>query len=215
MTKMVFSPGIAPALKKPEKIQEYLDSIKYNAGKCTRSPRLVYELNEAHCFEGAMFAAACLEQAGYQPLVLDMIAEDDDDHVVAVYKVHNCWGAVGKSNFTTLRYREPVYRSLRELVMSYFDFYFNTNGFKSLRTYSRPVNLHRFDYLDWRTTDKDLDIIGQYLNSVPHYPLLTKAQIRLLAPATTSLLSSSLIGSNPDGLFVPGTKKYSVRKPES
>jgi len=91
--------------------------------------------------------------------------------------------------------------------MSYFDFYFNTNGFKSLRTYSRPVNLHRFDYLNWRTTEEDLDIIGQYLNSVPHCPLLTKDQIRLLAPATPSLLSSSLIGSNPDGLFVPGSKK--------
>jgi len=205
--KRIFHPGIPPALKKPEKIQEYLDSTKYNAGKCTRSPRLVYQLNEAHCFEGAMFAAACLELAGYQPLILDMIAEDDDDHVVAVYKVYNCWGAVGKSNFTTLRYREPVYRNLRELVMSYFDFYFNTNGFKSLRTYSRPVNLHRFDYLNWRTTEEDLDIIGQYLNSVSHCPLLTKDQIRLLAPATPSLLSSSLIGSNPDGLFVPGSKK--------
>lgn len=210
MTENIFLPGIPTALKKPEKIQEYLDSTKYNASKCTRSPLLVYQLKEAHCFEGAMFAAACLEQAGFQPLILDMIAEDDDDHVIAVYKIYNCWGAVAKSNFTTLRYREPVYRSLRELVMSYFDFYFNTNGFKSLRTYSRPVNLHRFDYLNWRTTDKDLDSIGQYLNSVPHYPLLTNNQIQLLAPATPSLLSSALMGSNPEGLFVPGTKKDSV-----
>jgi hypothetical protein len=194
-------------LRKPEKIQEFLDNTHYNASKSTRSPLLVYQRKEAHCFEGAMFAAACLEQAGYQPLVLDMIAEDDDDHVIAVYKINHSWGAIAKSNFTTLRYREPVYKTLRELVMSYFDFYFNTIGFKSLRAYSRPVNLNRFNYLNWRSTHQDLETIGDYLNSVVHYPLLTEDQLSLLAPATSSLLSSSLQGANPEGLFVPGSKK--------
>src|SRR5512133_1661555 len=136
----------------PAAVQEFLDQIEYNSTGETRSPKNVMELGRAHCMEGALFGAACLEKFGYPPLVLDMLAEDDDDHVIAIYKYKGCWGAVAKSNFTTLRYREPVYRSLRELMMSYFDFYFNTLGIKSLRSYSLPVNLKKFNHLNWRIT---------------------------------------------------------------
>ncbi len=190
-------------LNAPIRIQEFLDDCSYNSTYETRSVRYILEHKRAHCMEGALFAAACLEHNGMPPLVLDMKADNDDDHVIAVYKVRGCWGALAKSNFTTLRYREPVYRSLRELVMSYFDLYFNTNGDKSLRSYSRPCNLVRFDDLKWRTTEKDLAAIGDYLDNVRHYPLLSDDQIKGLQRTSALLLQSSLTGSDPAGLYRP------------
>jgi hypothetical protein len=192
------------SLDTPWKIQMYLDGIEYNSTTESNSPRYVMEKKRAHCFEGALFAAACLENIGYMPLVLDLQAYNDDDHVIAVFKKDNCWGAIAKSNFTTLRYREPVYRSLRELSMSYFDFYFNTLGDKSLRGYSLPHNLRRFENMEWRTTKDDLEDIGYYLDKVRHFPLLTKTQLKNLNKAGALLLESSMLGSNPEGLYVPG-----------
>jgi hypothetical protein len=168
-----------------------------------RSPRWVMRQNMAHCFEGSLFAAAALRYLGFKPLVVDMMAENDDDHVIAVFHRNGCWGAVAKSNFTTLRYREPVYRTIRELVMSYFDFYFNTLGDKSLRSYSRPVNLSRFDNHDWMTTEADLEFIGDHLNTVRHYKVLTPAMIRSLAVADDVVMNASLNGALPEGLFKP------------
>jgi hypothetical protein len=193
-------------LDTPYKIQCYLDSIEYNAVIETRSPRCVMRHRRAHCLEGALFAAACLKQLGYPPLVVDLRAENDDDHVIAVYKRQGSWGAIAKSNFTTIRYREPVYRSLRELAMSFFDFYFNTLGYKSLRAYSLPHNLDRFSYLGWETTEQDLDEIGSYLDHVRHIPLVSPEQVRNLATTGEYLLTSSLEGSNPAGLYVPDPK---------
>jgi hypothetical protein len=194
-------------LNTPWKIQEYLDNIEYNSTTESNSPRYVIQKKRAHCFEGALFAAACLEYLGFPPFVLDLQAVNDDDHVIAVFKVDNCWGAIAKSNFTTLRYREPVYRSLRELSMSYFDFYFNTLGDKSLRAYSLPHNLCRFDNMEWRTTENDLENIGYYLDKVKHFPLLGEKQINSLSKAGSLLLESSMMGSNPEGLFVPEETK--------
>ncbi len=128
-------------LNTPLKIQQYLDSISYNATHETNSPRWVMRKKRAHCVEGALFAAACLENQDFRPMVVDMRAENDDDHVIAVYNIDGCWGAIAKSNFTVIRQREPVYKSVRELVMSYFDFYFNSLGEKTLRALfpaSRP-----------------------------------------------------------------------------
>ncbi|MBN2420426.1 MAG: hypothetical protein JXL81_13640 [Deltaproteobacteria bacterium] len=118
--------------KHPYSIQEFLDEIDYNPDYASRSPRWVIRKRSAHCFEGALFAAAALEFIGYIPLIVDMKAYNDDDHVIAVFRENGHWGAVAKSNFTSLRYREPVYRSLREMIMTYFDFFFNTKGEKSL-----------------------------------------------------------------------------------
>ena len=128
--------AILKKLDTPYKIQNFLDNCDYNATSETRSPRYILKNKRAHCMEGAIFAAACLEHVGFDPLLVDLQAVNDDDHVIAVFRIKNCWGAVAKSNFTTLRYREPVYKTLRELAMSYFDFYFNTIGEKSLRGYS-------------------------------------------------------------------------------
>ncbi len=199
--------ALLKTLNSPFKIQEFLDSCEYNSTTETRSPQYVLKHKRAHCLEGALFAAACLEYNGMQPLVLDLQAYNDDDHVIAVFKQRGNWGAIAKSNFTTLRYREPVYRSLRELAMSYFDFYFNTIGDKSLRAYSLPHNLNRFNAMEWRTTNNDLEDIGYYLDKVKHFPLIDPNHIQFLTKATPLLLESSMMGSNPAGLFTPGSKK--------
>jgi hypothetical protein len=194
-------------LSTPFKVQQFLDECEYNATEETRSARFILEHKRAHCLEGAIFAAACLEMQGRQPLVIDLQAIDDDDHVIAVFKQENCWGAIGKSNFTTLRYREPVYRTLRELAMSYFDLYFNTLGVKSLRAYSLPCNLNRFNPMEWRTTLNDLEDIGYFLDKVKHLPLISGTQAERLEKATPLLLESSMMGANTAGLFTPGSGK--------
>ncbi|MFH0759519.1 MAG: hypothetical protein V2B15_19685 [Bacteroidota bacterium] len=200
------------SLDTPFKIQQFLDRCNYNATEETRSPRYVLENKRAHCLEGAIFAAACLEWQGRPPLVLDLQAVDDDDHVIAVFKQDECWGGIAKSNFTTLRYREPVYRTLRELAMSYFDLYFNTQGDKSLRAYSLPYSLNRFNGMKWRTTLNDLEDIGYFLDRVKHFPLISRAQAGKLERAAPLLLESSMMGSDPAGLFVPGSVKKTDQK---
>jgi hypothetical protein len=126
----------------------------------------------AHCFEAALFGAASLRMNGNPPLILDLESVRDDDHVIAIYRTHGCWGAVAKSNYAGLQFREPVYRSLRELVMSYFEHYYNLDGEKTLRAYSRPVNLSRFDKMDWMTAEEDLWVIPEYLTMISHTPIL-------------------------------------------
>jgi hypothetical protein len=190
-------------LSDPYKIQGFLDSIDYNPDYECRSPRWVITKKSAHCFEGALFAAAALQFIGYRPLIIDMKSFNDDDHVVAVFQEDGHWGAVAKSNFTTLRYREPVYRSLRELVMSYFDFYFNTAGDKSLRSYSLPLDLTIYESLHWTTTDEDLEYIGDKLEKIRHYPVVNKKMIRNLNKASDIVLQAGMLGSNAEGLFKP------------
>ena len=162
-------------LSSPEKIQKYLDDLPYNKekdGETCRSPRLVIEYNTAHCFEGALFAAAALRVNDRPPLILDLASVRDDDHVIAVYRAHGCWGAIGKSNYAGLRFRSPVYRTLRELAMSYFEHYYNLKGEKTLRAYSRPVNLARFDSIDWMTSAEPLWTIPEYLCTISHTSIL-------------------------------------------
>ncbi len=195
------------SLNNPDKIQSFLDSIEYNPEYTSRSPRWVIKTGTAHCFEGALFAAAALQFIGNKPLIVDMLAEDDDDHVIAVFKVDGFWGAVAKSNFTSLRFREPVYRSVRELIMSYFDFFFNTNGFKSLRSYSLPFDLSFYKSRHWETTDEDLEFIGDKIESLHHFPVVTPKMISNLSPASDSMMKAGMLGSKPEGLFKPGTKR--------
>jgi len=190
-------------LDNPDKIQAFLDSIDYNPNYECRSPRWVMKKRSAHCFEGALFAAAALQFIGYKPLIIDMKAVNDDDHVIAVFKEDGHWGAVAKSNFTSLRFREPVYRSLRELIMSYFDFFFNIYKYKSLRSYSLPFDLTKFDSRNWSTTDEDLEYIGDKIESLHHFPVITKKMIRKLSPASETMLKAGMLGSNEKGLYKP------------
>ena len=144
------------SFREPYGIQRYLDALPYHLEDTAWSPRRVLRENTAHCLEGALFAAAALRVLGYPPLIVDFEAEQDTDHVVAAFKVKNHWGALAKSNYTGCRYREPVYRSLRELAMSYFNIYFNMRRERSMRTFSRPVNLARFDDRQWMTTEEPI-----------------------------------------------------------
>jgi hypothetical protein len=186
-------------LSTPEKIQRFLDDeIAYNKeadGPTCRSPRRVLRDRTAHCLEGALFGAAALRASGDQPLLLDLEAVRDDDHVLAIFRRRGLWGAVAKSNYAGLRFREPVYRTLRELAMSYFEHYYNHEGEKTLRAYSRPVNLARFDRLPWMTAEKDLWAISDYLFGVSHTPLLPAGLARRLGRMDDRLFRAGLVGS--------------------
>jgi len=148
------------------------------------SPMSVLKNNTCHCIEGAVLAALALRLAGEQPLLLDLTANKNDfDHVVALFKKYGKWGAISKTNHAALRYREPIYNSIRELVMSYFHEYTDKFGRKNLRSYSLPVNLKRFDKLDWMNTTDDVFYIPEYLVEVKHFKLLNTQQIRNLRKA--------------------------------
>ena len=168
------------SLKTPHGIQKLINDMPYHLQDTAWSPRRVLRENTSHCYEGALFAAAALRVNGYPPLVIDLEAEHDTDHVIAVYRVNGHWGAVGKSNYSGLQYREPIYRSLRELALSYFDMYFNMRRERTLRTFSRPVDLRRFDHLSWMTTDKPVWFVAEYLLTISHTPLITPAQAKRL-----------------------------------
>jgi hypothetical protein len=186
-------------LNRPGKIQDFLENeIGYNKekdGETCRSPRRVLRDRLAHCMEGALFAAAALRVNGYPPLLLDLVAENDDDHVLAVFSDRNHWGAIAKSNYTGLRFREPVYRNVRELVMSYFEDYFNLEGEKTLRAYSRPISLTRFDRISWMTTEEELFGIGDYLNTLSHFTVLTSAAARRLRAVDPLLKLAGELGA--------------------
>jgi hypothetical protein len=163
------------SLSTPWKIQKYLDALSYNKepdGETCRSPRRSIRDKTAHCFEAALVAAAALKINGRPPLILDLESVRDDDHVITIFREDHQWGAMAKSNYSGLEFREPVYRSLRELVMSYFEHYYNLKGEKTLRGFSRPVNLSRFDRLHWITAEEDVWEIPEYLTTIPHTPIL-------------------------------------------
>ena len=168
------------SLRTPQLIQRCLDELPYHHANTAWSPRLVLRESTAHCLEGAIFAAAALRVNGHQPLLWDLEGIRDTDHVLAIYQYDRHWGAIAKSNFAGLRFREPVYRSLRELAMSYFDNYYNLLGERTLRAFSRPVNLKRFDRLGWMTSEKSVWFIPEYLCQVPHTRVLTDAQEKRL-----------------------------------
>jgi hypothetical protein len=186
------------SLDTPAKIQRFLDEhIQYNKeedGPTCRSPRRVMRDRVAQCVEGGLFAAAALRLHGHPPMLLDLEAVRDDDHVLAIYRVKEHWGAIGKSNYASLRFREPVYRTVRELVMSYFEHYHNVRGEKTLRRYSRPVSLAQFDYLNWMTAEEDVWEIPEYLCRVSHRPVITRSMEYRLSRLDSRLRVAEKIG---------------------
>ena len=185
-------------LNRPDKIQRFLDKeVGYNKepdGPTCRSPRGVLRTGVAHCMEGALVAAAALAFHGHPPLLVDLEAVRDDDHVLAVFRAGCAWGAVAKSNYSGLRFREPVYRSLRELVMSYFEHYYNLQGEKTLRSYSRPVNLNRFARFHWMTSEGEVWMIPEHLVEIPHTRILTWRQERALSRMDERLFAAGKLG---------------------
>jgi hypothetical protein len=192
-----FSPSELRALKRlktPVGIQRFLDSIPYHLAGTAWSPRVVLRERTAHCLEGAIFAAAALRVLGFPPLILDLEADQDTDHVLAVFKSRGHWGAIAKSNFSGCRYREPIYRTLRELALSYFHVYFNLRGERTLRRFSQPVDLGRFDRSDWMTTEKPVWFIAEYLCDIPHTPLLKRGLEKHLTPVDRRTWQSEMVG---------------------
>lgn len=186
-------------LKTPALIQRFLDEeVNYNkeiGGNTCLSPRRILRERRAQCMEGALFAASALRFLGYPPLLMDLEATRDTDHVIAIYKKNGAWGALGKSNFSGLRLREPIYRTLRELAMSYFEGYFNLRRQKTLRSYSQPVDLRRFDSQDWERAEEFVWFVPEHLCEIPHTPLLTPAQERELALVDRRLFDAGKFGS--------------------
>ena len=184
-------------LTTPEKIQRFLDDLPYNKelrGPTCLSPRSVLRERTAHCMEGATFAAAALRMIGHPPLLFDLEAVRDDDHVIAIFRLRGHWGALAKSNYSGLRYREPVYRSLRELAISYFEHYYNLKREKTLRNYSRPVNLRRFDRMGWMTSEEDIWTVPEYLTTISHTPLLNAHLTAHLGRVDDRLFAAGLVG---------------------
>lgn len=195
-------------LSSPKKIQDFLDELPYSSEPIYRCPLRVLRDRLAHCFDGALFAAAALRRIGYPPLILDMIPDGrDDDHLLALFKFQGHWGAVAKSNFSGLRFREPIFRTLRELVLSYFEQYYNIEGEKTLRGYTAPLHLEAFDRFDWLTSDGCMDIIADRLDTIRKFFLLTPEMAAGLSPVDERLYEAGLQGSDAAGLYRPPQDK--------
>ena len=197
--------NLMDSLRTPAQVQAFLDETLYPGGDENRSPLEVLRQRQAHCLDGGLFAAAVLRRIGFPPLIVDLQPDPgmDDDHVLAVYKIDNAWGAVAKSNYSGLRFREPVYRDLHELAMSYFDDFFNVYGVKTLRFYTRPINLKRLDRVDWMNTSAGVDWLEGYLKTVKLTPLITAAQAALLSPMDQRSIAAGTLGTNPAGTYQP------------
>lgn len=195
-------------LERPAQIQAFLDGVAYSTEEVYRCPLQVLRDRAAHCFDGALFAAAALRRRGRPPLVLDMVPNDrDDSHLLALYRSDGHWGAVAKSNYVGLRFREPVYRSLRELVMSYFEQYYNVEGEKTLRGYTAPLRLDAYDRFDWMTSDEHLERIAERLESIRRFPLVTPAMVEGLSPLDERSYRAGMLGVNKAGLYNPDKGK--------
>lgn len=177
--------SVLKKLRTASKIQDLLEAIPINFqsdGPTCLSPRRVLRENRAQCVEGALLAAAAFAVQGEEPLLLDLrTVPHDYDHVVALYKKYGCWGAVSKTNHAVLRYRDPVYKTLRELVLSYFHEYFTDDGKKTLREFStRPFDLTKYNSRGWMTSEEDLWYIYEDLDGAPHSLILAPGQARSL-----------------------------------
>jgi hypothetical protein len=168
------------ALKTPKRIQQFVDGLTYQYADTAGSPQRTLRERKGHCLEGALVAAAALRLHGHPPLLMDLEAVHDDDHVLAIYRERGLWGSIAKSNFAGLRSRKPVYRTLRELAMSYFEHYYNLRGEHTLRAYSRPVNLARLDGKHWMTSEEDVWCVPELLIAARHFPIAPDKVMRAL-----------------------------------
>lgn len=168
------------ALNTPMRIQRFIDAIEYDYADTARSPQTVLRERKGHCLEGALVAAAALRVNGHPPLLMDLEAVRDDDHVIALYRERGLWGGIAKSNFAGLRFRSPVYRTLRELALSYFDTYYNLRGERTLRAYSVAVNLAPFDSQHWMTSEEDVWCVPERLIAARHFPIVPDKVARSL-----------------------------------
>jgi hypothetical protein len=198
-------------LTSPLKIQNFLDQLAYSSENAYRCPLRVVREKRAHCFDGAILAAAALRRCGYPPIILELLPNGrDDEHLLAIYKKGGCWGAVGKSNFVGLRYREPVYRTLRELVMSYFEQYYNIKREKTLRGYTHPLNLRIFDKFGWLVNDEALNRISLRLDQMRKNFILSSPMSPTLSLVDERSFQAGLLDADTRGLFQPEGKRKKI-----
>ena len=173
-------------LRTPRKIQDFLDTLPINkelGGDTCTSPLVTLRRNKAHCMEGALVAALALWMHGHKPLILDLkTTRDDIDHLVALFRIHGKWGGITKTNHAVLRYREPIYRDVRELAVSYFHEYFKDSGKKTLRAFSDPFDLSKWKG-DWIAAERDLWDLQDAIDRSPHHNILNRRQIAGLRKA--------------------------------
>ena len=182
------------ALKTPAKIQQFLDDLPYHHADTAWSPRKVLRERTAHCLEGALLAAAALRVLGQKPLVMDLEGVNDSDHVLALYKQKGYWGAIAKSNYSGLRFRAPVYKTIRELALSYFENYFNLRGERTLRGYSLVVDLRDYDKENWMTSEKSVWCVPEYLVTCRHFPLFPPSVARGLPRLDKRSFAAGIVG---------------------
>lgn len=190
-------------IQSPIQLQAYLDNLPYIAEERNRSPLAVLRDEQCHCYDGALLAAAALRRMGYPPLLVDLWPEPgmDDDHVLALYRVDGCWGAVAKSNYAGLRFREPIHRTVRELVLTYFENFYNLERVKTLRSYTRPFDLRRMDSLGWETDERAVAVIEQRLHHLRRYPLLTPKMAENLSLVDERAYHAGMHGTNIEQSF--------------
>ena len=173
-------------LDRPRKVQDFLDRIPTNKerdGETCMSPLLMLRRNKAHCMEGALLAALALWMHGHRPLILDLkTSAADVDHLVALFRIDGYWGGITKTNHAVLRYREPIYRDVRELAVSYFHEYIMNDGAKTLRQYSEPFDLRKW-HGNWTTADEHLWDLERAIDLSPHHRLVSRKQIAGLRKA--------------------------------
>ena len=189
-------------LKNPWEIQRFVSAIPYNPEDYCKSAERVLLERSAHCMEGALLASLLLERLGHEPALLHFRAHRDDDHVVSVFKENGRWGAVGKSNTTLLAWRPPLYRSVQDLLLSYFPFYFNTKGQMSLVAWAGPIRLKRYEHWEWRSGAGDVgDLSAHFYDSEKSKPILTARRIEKLPLADRMLVEACFLGANKKGLY--------------
>jgi hypothetical protein len=190
-------------LTSPEKIQRFLDSVRYSDSDTYFCPLTLVKKNYGGCFEGALFAAVVFRRLGHPSLIVEMTSENDDDHILAVYKKNGSWGAVAKSIFPGLRSRQPVYRTVRELVMSYFEFYYNLKRKRTLRGFSAPLDLKKLDKKEWMTSDGAIVLVGKALDKTTHFPLFPTRIGRKLARTDPWTFKAGMLGTDRSKVYRP------------
>lgn len=201
---LIWSRSDYSALRKlstPDRIQNHLDQMAYRCESVYVPPLLSLRENRAHCFDGALLSATALLQTSISPKLIDLCAINDDDHVLCAYQHKGHWGAVAKSNFPGLRFREPIFRSIRELVLSYFENYFNLDGFKSLRRYSRPLSLPDHRKVPWQTSTSGAERIVELLETTRHYEILHAGHSAKLRKVDDRFYASQMVGVDFNGAY--------------
>lgn len=191
---------ILAGLRTPAHIQNYLDELEYDEGDGAASPRVVMRTGRAQCFSGVLFACAALRELGHRPRMAFIDAVTDDGHCLALYEVDGLWGSIAKSNFTTLRSRDPVYPYIA-LGLSYFDGFFNQYGKRTMRSFSVPVDLERFEPRGWRFSEGKLLYIDRAIDEAPNAWTLPRSRVKQLSAASETLRRAGLLGSKAAGLW--------------